>query len=778
MTKPKEFTKSNPCPHCGKTDWCYSLGELSVCNRDRDPAPGWRRTKKFDSNGKPYYAPDTDQDSKPSIVKTTTYPYHDRDGRELVQVVRHDLSNGKKRIYQQGKMGNGWVSSLKHLNRSEISIYRYEAIKKAISDGELIFFVEGEGVADSLVALGLQASTNLRGSGGLTDSDLDDLDGADLIICPDRDTKGMAWANKIAKRYPSAKWLYAFPESSLWRQLPEDNGADLKNWIEDYNLTAADLVGAIEDRREAIDSTAKKLEVLGFTQIDYQKLEQVREAVDNLIDSKVTESDKVAKLMALSELFRWDYHKVSTYYQLRQRELEQDETKEETQREIDSILESMDDDIDLDGFIHPYFIESLNKLSDKLRYKRVSALTAVLTAVSVLHKVGTVLLLEDDFAVSPNLCSLLVSPSGQGKSPLMKATIAYPFDEIEKEFIAEHEQTWENYELRSAEFNLMSKDEQRLSLQREGILKRPPEAPRMLYATDMNTIALAKQFRMYPEQGFLGLFDEAKKLFNFKAGGRADDESNLLSLYDGFGIKELRAGETRATVAATLFGLYGLIQPRVLLSLMGDDGDEQGRWARFLFTFQAKEPKTYDLRYGKEKSLLSKDLASLYRSILKLPQRAYKLTPGSQEMISIYLTQHTERERMANSDNILEKFYGKSASRLAKLILNLHVLQGSQEMQNEIVDDLTVLKGIELDDFYSRQIRILHSKSRAQRGELAPKLVEILRLAKQNNVPTTARDITRNSWVFRKDKDTSDQIRQYFQQLEEMGKGCVCRCRA
>ncbi len=65
-----------------------------------------------------------------------------------------------------------------------------------------------------------------------------------------------------------------------------------------------------------------------------------------------------------------------------------------------------------------------------------------------------------------------------------------------------------------------------------------------------------------------------------------------------------------------------------LLSLMGDDGDEQGRWHDFSLrsTFQAKEPKTYDLRYGKEKSLLSKDLASLYRSILKLPQRAYKLT--------------------------------------------------------------------------------------------------------------------------------------------------------
>ncbi len=100
------------------------------------------------------------------------------------------------------------------------------------------------------------------------------------------------------------------------------------------------------------------------------------------------------------------------------------------------------------------------------------------------------------FAVSPNLCSLRCLPVVREKVRVMKATIAYPFDEIEKEFIAEHEQTWKTTNYGQPKLNLMSKDEQRLSLQREGILKRPPEAPRMLYATDMNTIALAKQFRM------------------------------------------------------------------------------------------------------------------------------------------------------------------------------------------------------------------------------------------------------------------------------------------
>lgn len=33
--KPTEATKANPCPHCGKPDWCCLIGSFTVCNRDR-----------------------------------------------------------------------------------------------------------------------------------------------------------------------------------------------------------------------------------------------------------------------------------------------------------------------------------------------------------------------------------------------------------------------------------------------------------------------------------------------------------------------------------------------------------------------------------------------------------------------------------------------------------------------------------------------------------------------------------------------------------------------
>ncbi|WP_083798416.1 hypothetical protein [Lyngbya sp. PCC 8106] len=52
----KHATKDNPCPHCGKPDWCYSLGELTVCKRGFDPATGWIKTSRADKDGDHFYA--------------------------------------------------------------------------------------------------------------------------------------------------------------------------------------------------------------------------------------------------------------------------------------------------------------------------------------------------------------------------------------------------------------------------------------------------------------------------------------------------------------------------------------------------------------------------------------------------------------------------------------------------------------------------------------------------------------------------------------------------
>ncbi|MEM7714064.1 MAG: hypothetical protein AAF349_10915, partial [Cyanobacteria bacterium P01_A01_bin.68] len=158
-----EVSKHNPCPHCGKAEWCYRIGELTVCNRDSEPATGWSRTNKTDSNGKYYYAPEPPK-KEPRPQQKKEYIYCTRDGKPLVKVTRIDDGLGKKRIFQSHWDGMNWVKGLTPQIKKQIPIYRYADIRKAISEGKAIFMVEGEEVADVLWNKGIAATTTLGGA--------------------------------------------------------------------------------------------------------------------------------------------------------------------------------------------------------------------------------------------------------------------------------------------------------------------------------------------------------------------------------------------------------------------------------------------------------------------------------------------------------------------------------------------------------------------------------------------------------------------------------------
>ncbi|WP_260446210.1 MULTISPECIES: VapE domain-containing protein [unclassified Nostoc] len=259
-SKPMEVTKHLPCPHCGKPDWCYSIGELTVCNRDAQPARGWEQTSKTDRNGKPYYAPEKHQ-KPPRPQGKKEYIYYDRDGQPLVKVTRIDDGNGKKRIFQSHWDSHNWVKGLTDEAKASIPIYRYSEIKAAIADGRTIFIVEGEGIADILWEMGIPATTTIGGAlkyraYGNYQADLED---ANLVLCPDRDEPGLKHMEDIFKDFPDAKWLYAPPNDFYWTHLAKNGGLDIKDWVED-GATAEDILQAIEDRRIVVDALNKSLE--------------------------------------------------------------------------------------------------------------------------------------------------------------------------------------------------------------------------------------------------------------------------------------------------------------------------------------------------------------------------------------------------------------------------------------------------------------------------------------------------------------------------------------
>ena len=246
-----KVSKSNPCPHCGKPDWCYSIGELSVCNRDNEPATGWEATSKKDADGHTFYA--RPQEKKPvRSAQTTYYLYPARDGSPLVRVKRIDFGDGRKKKFEQQHWDsavNEWVSKLGNVQRASIPVYRYAEVQEAKARGELVAIVDGEGCADKLWEIGLAATTSIGGMGKWRLTDTMDLQDAKVAICPDRDIPGIEDAAKVSEHFPDAPWLHCYPDSKAWDNLPKSQGLDIKDWIESQNLTVTEVLAAVGERK-------------------------------------------------------------------------------------------------------------------------------------------------------------------------------------------------------------------------------------------------------------------------------------------------------------------------------------------------------------------------------------------------------------------------------------------------------------------------------------------------------------------------------------------------
>ncbi|BAB77438.1 VapE domain-containing protein (plasmid) [Anabaena sp. FACHB-709] len=266
--KPVEVTKTSPCPHCSKPDWCYSIGELTVCNRDAEPAFGWERTSKRDRNGKPYYAPATAKKS-PRPQGKEEYVYTNTEGNPLIKVTI--IRPGKvkdKDVFQEYWDGKRWAKAkdlnaeLKRSHQQQVTIYRYSDVRQAIASGKPVFVVEGERIADSLWARGIAATTNIGGAGKYRSygNYQSALEGANLVLCPDRDEPGLKHMEDINSDFPDAKWLYAPPSDFYWTHLPKHGGLDIQDWI-DSGATTKDILQAIEDRRIVVDALNKTLEL-------------------------------------------------------------------------------------------------------------------------------------------------------------------------------------------------------------------------------------------------------------------------------------------------------------------------------------------------------------------------------------------------------------------------------------------------------------------------------------------------------------------------------------
>ena len=130
------------------------------------------------------------------------WDYQDADGRECGAVLRWDLGDGRKEIRPLRFIGSGWVIGAMDEPRP---LYRLRDLLAAPDDGRPVFVVEGEKAADAAAALGLLTITSAGGSKAAEKTDWRPVVGRRLVVIPDHDEPGEAYAAAVVKLATAAE---------------------------------------------------------------------------------------------------------------------------------------------------------------------------------------------------------------------------------------------------------------------------------------------------------------------------------------------------------------------------------------------------------------------------------------------------------------------------------------------------------------------------------------------------------------------------------------------
>ena len=293
----RPVTKDQPCPVCGKPDWCrVSAGGRIECHRPTTgDVPGFRRLTiertggNTTRSGFAMYRPCDDpifqktstrpvvarngtartvstsetkeRPTSESNAKSAAFPsvadyiatlgdrcggghiYHGADGLPAMAVVRINHPDGGKEFRPLHPAPGGWAFGDP---AKPLPLYRLPELATASE----VIVCEGEKAADAAASISMTATTSSHGASAPGSTDWHPLAGRDVVILPDADAPGRQYAECVARILsglnPPAKCrIVALPG------LPD--GGDIVEWLEAREcVEPADL---LRELRELIDTT-------------------------------------------------------------------------------------------------------------------------------------------------------------------------------------------------------------------------------------------------------------------------------------------------------------------------------------------------------------------------------------------------------------------------------------------------------------------------------------------------------------------------------------------
>jgi 5S rRNA maturation endonuclease (ribonuclease M5) len=767
-------SKENPCPHCGKPDWCYFIGELSVCNRDQPPATGWEATSKTDKDGKIYYA--RPQEKKAIRPRQTRYwEYPARDGSPLIRVVRFDDGKGSKANWTQQSWGKckssrqiGWIGGTEGVERENIPVYRYAEVRKAIANNELIFIAEGEDNADRFWALGLAATCNIGGSSKWRSSDTSDLQDAKVVIVPDRDEPGIKHAELLHQHFPSALWLYPYPNSKAWENLPKSKGLDVADWVEQHQITAEDIRAAIGEKKVFKTSPQATAKVFTHPKFEARELSGLKTEVRQLLEENLKRSDLTIAIATLSQKYGRPTQEIRSLYQELEHELEQESDLEDVRIGVEQLLASKSASVKLSEIFPQSLADPIEEVARRMNLKPECYALALISGISRFLKNGSSTMLVEGWnryrCRTFGYFGALIAESSQMKTPIMNTMITDPL-------AAMREKNQQKFKAQEKAY----KEELEQWKNSKGEDKGPaPDAPveTIPYITKATWEGIAGMVGRNPSQGILWLCDELAGFFksaNQYRGGKGSDKEDLLECWSGSGTVVVRAAGTPVNVGAVSLSIYGNIQPKVLEPFLGDGNDDNGTFARFEFVQQPLALTQITL--GLPKIDTNPMLQELYERVDTIPMMQFELDEEAKKLFVDYYN-HCHRLKFNHPKQGMRAMLGKAAEKVGRVATILHCIHASHlgiEVSQKIPSEhvAAAIKWVEYTTQQALSINTEVCSTDALEGNLA----KIISLAERKGGTVTARDVLLS--FNPKYRPTSQKIRDWFGELMTMKYGEV-----
>lgn len=143
--------------------------------------------------------PPQKRQTKEKLTFVKAYDYTDENGKLLFQKVRYINEDGKKKFLQRKPTGRSNPEWEYNIGDTPKVLYNLPAVIKAVKEGLPVWVVEGEKDADTLIDMGIIATTSPNGAGKWLPIHTKALTGAVVEIVADNDAPGHDHAKMVAE---------------------------------------------------------------------------------------------------------------------------------------------------------------------------------------------------------------------------------------------------------------------------------------------------------------------------------------------------------------------------------------------------------------------------------------------------------------------------------------------------------------------------------------------------------------------------------------------------